>query len=261
MEEANHEVAAHILIRSIKLNHHFVAADAEATSVLHFFHGAIVGKSGNGGFVGFSHVNLKLGITPILVGFSIEGHLVDGTINHVGKCVGGDDELALGDVVNIITINRHVAVGGGAVVDGERESIGGGEGDTSGTTITIVAAAAVGFNAGVVLCFGGEAGEVDRYVIIGGGETGGYLNGTCEVGSGAVFKHPIGLGAAFSPTKGSNRAVARGEGGGQTCGLGTGGRSIEGEVVNIKIVLPVGVVVNCHIFCAGREGELFRLCP
>ena len=109
----------------------------------------------------------------------------------------------------IITIKRNIFIGSAAVVDGEVVGIGGGEGNCV-APIAHVAASAVGFDAGVIGSFGGKAGEV-----LAGCATHIDRSGACEVGSGAVFKHPGCLGATGCPVESCNGAVARSKSKGQ----------------------------------------------
>ena len=78
---------------------------------------------------------------------------------HGGKVGCWDDKLALGNIVNIKSINWHITVGAGAVVHGNCVSIGRGKGDGVAPSALVVNIA-VSANHCCICLLRGEVGEL-----------------------------------------------------------------------------------------------------
>ena len=223
MQEAYHQVTAHILIRSIQSDFHRVTADGETACIHHFSHCAIVSECRQGGFCRLSHVNFEFGITPIdasVVG--VEGQLVNDTPLHGFQIGSRNDELALGDVVNPRSINRYIRVGSCSVVHGNHVSVGWSEGHGVGPSalVNIVAISAHLGSVGLLRSksFVGEwvLGHGDEVVLV------------------AIDAElPFGFFAASCPAEGSLGAVTRDNGYCKTCRSRAGDRSGEGHALRV----------------------------
>ena len=188
LQETYLEVAAHIDVWRGEGDFHLVVANGKGTGI-YLRHRVIIGKGRHSCLIRLRQINTELGNSPVDIGVAgVEGQLVNGAVLHSRKGCGRNDELALGDIVNPQAIDRHVAVGGGAVVHGEHVCIGRGECDGIAPNAVVVHVT-VGANRDRVSGIRGKASEVVR---IGGGAD--------EVGRVTVEANlPFGGGAVLRP--------------------------------------------------------------
>ena len=163
----------------------------------------------------------------------MEGQLVDDAELYGTEVGGGDDELALNAVVDIPSVDGHVLVGGGAVVDGDAVGVGRGESDgIAPFAVALLRVSAVAAHFGGVCGLRREGVELKRGL--------GDVNVVIGV---AVEAYLPGAARGVAPGERGHGAVAGGEGCTQARGGGTchGGSDVEHGAVEALIAAAEGL--------------------